>query len=160
MNRFRLFLLGMIPVVALLCTAPASAQSPESQFGIQAGTPGLGVQYAITAGIHIGLVLGLNMGDNTLGGPDVSLTPYAKFLMKGTVKPYIMAGVDIGSSEGTGGQSTTTTMLFAALGLEYFINENVGVFGQSNVFEIGLDPSSTSFGIAGGHVGVEWFFDR
>ena len=160
MNRFRLFLLGMIPVVALLCTAPASAQdSPDGQFGIQAGTGGFGFQYALSPSMHIGAVAGIGVGTADTYNTNISLFPYVKFLLEGNVNPYFIVGSRINSAN-----SNTDVILEALFGLEYFATENVGLFGDITIFSYDEDPV---FGIGGGpnsglgaRAGVEWFFDR
>lgn len=157
MKISRLSLLALIPALTLLVATPSQAQAPEGQLGIQAGTHGLGIQYALSPSLHIGGVLGLQAGD--FAATVISIEPYVKFLLEGEVNPYFMVGLDLTSTSPDVGNSSTSTSLFAAFGLEYFATENVGLFGQASFFELGLDPSATFFGVLSGHAGVEYFFD-
>lgn len=160
MKRTRLFLLALVPAIMIFCAVPSQAQAPEGQLGIQAGTHGLGIQYAVSPSIHAGLLLGLSQGD--VNPTTIRLTPYGKFLLEGDVNPYILVGLEITSSSfESGGTSTSSSSnsIGAAFGLEYFITENVGVFGQAAILRLDLDPSATIFGIFSGNAGVEWFFD-
>lgn len=159
MKLSRLFLFALLPVAFLLSTNSSNAQesvAPDGQLGIQAGTLGFGLQYAASPSLQIGAVLGLVTGD---APTNLSLSPYVRWLFEGTVNPYIFAGATISSQETIGGDSETSTAIGAGFGLAYYLNPNVGVYGQFGVLDIGLDPSSTNFGIFNGHVGVEWFFD-
>ncbi|MCB0713521.1 MAG: hypothetical protein KDD67_14435 [Ignavibacteriae bacterium] len=159
MKRFGLIMLALLPAALILCTTPSFAQgsvAPDGQLGIQAGTQGLGLQYALSPSLQIGGILGLQQGDVTI--KSITLTPYAKFLLEGDVNPFFMVGATISSAD-NGVSSSTTTSLGAAFGLEYYINPSIGIFGQAQFFELGLDPSATIFGLFNGHAGVEWFFD-
>ena len=159
MKRFRLVMLALLPAAFVLWTTPSFAQgstAPDGQFGIQAGTHGLGAQYALSPSLQLGGVLGLQQGDFTV--TSISLSPYVKFLLEGDVNPYFMVGATIFSADAGAGSSTSTS-LGASFGLEYYLTPSIGVFGQAQFFELGLDPSATFFGIFNGHAGVEWFFD-
>ena len=159
MKVFRLTMLALLPAVFLLWSTPSFAQggvAPEGALGIQAGTAGLGIQYALNPSLHLGTILGLQQGDFAV--TSITFSPYVKFLLEGDVNPYFMVGASISSTD-NGTTSSTNTSLGAAFGLEYFINPSVGLFGQAQFFELGLDPSATYFGIFNGHAGVEWFFN-
>ncbi len=156
MNRTRLFLLALVPALVIFCTVPSQAQAPDGQLGIQAGTHGLGIQYAISPSIHVGAILGLQQGD--FAATTINIAPYGKFLLEGEVNPYIMAALEINSVD-NGSVSSSSTRIIAAFGLEYFITENVGVFGQATILQLNLDPSATLFGIFSGNAGIEYFFD-
>lgn len=160
MKLSRLFLLALIPVAFVLSTNSSNAQesvAPDAQIGIQAGTLGFGFQYAASPSIQLGIVLGLLTGD---APTQLNLSPYVRWLFEGTVNPYIFAGATFSSTENTiTGDSETSSAIGAGFGLAYYINPNVGFYGQFGILDIGLDPSTTNFGIFNGHVGVEWFFD-
>lgn len=158
MKLSRLFLLALLPVAFVLSTNSSNAQesvAPDGQFGIQAGTYGFGLQYAASPSLQIGVALGLLTGD---APTQISFTPYLRWLFEGTVNPYIFAGATIESREGAI-DTETSTEIGAGFGLAYYINPNVGFFGQFSVLTIGLDPSATNFGLYNGHVGVEMFLD-
>lgn len=158
MKLSRLFLLALLPVAFVLSTNSSNAQesvAPDGQFGIQAGTYGFGLQYAASPSLQIGLALGLATGDTPT---EINFSPYVRWLFEGTVNPFVFAGATIKSEETVGGDAATSTALGAGFGLAYYINPNVGVFGQFSILSIGLDPSFTNFGLFNGHAGVEMFF--
>ena len=156
MKISRLSLLALIPALALFFATPSSAQAPDGQFGIQAGTYGFGLQYALSPSLQIGTLLALTQGD--FQTDQTILTPYVKFLLEGDpVNPFITAGIQY---EDLGGGSDIT--ILAGFGLDYYASENIGVFGHFDVFALGEDAlgeSALGFGIFNGKVGVEWFFD-
>lgn len=158
MKISRLSLLALIPALALFLTTPSSAQSPDGQFGIQAGTYGFGLQYALSPSLQIGTLLALTQGDLTADA--TVLTPYVKFLLEGDpVNPFFTAGIQYLDVEGPADADIT---ILAGFGLEYYASENVGVFGQFNILALGEDAlgeTALGFGIFGPKVGVEWFFD-
>jgi hypothetical protein len=144
----------------LVSFSSASAQSvaPSSQLGIGVNTSGMTVQYAITPGIHVGAAAALvfQSGDNS--STSLEIGPYARFLLEGTVNPFIQAGISIAKA----GDGDAQTSLYAAFGLEYFINRNTGVFAGTRVINIPFQKGSPiSFGITTlAAAGVEWFFNR
>lgn len=160
MKLSRLFLFALLPVAFVLSTISSNAQesvAPDGQLGIQAGTMGFGLQYAASPSIQFGVVLGLVTGDSPT---NLAFSPYVRWLFEGTVNPYIFAGATISAQENTFTNDTeTSSSIGAGFGLAYYLNPNVGVFGQFGLLNVGLDPSSTDFGVFNGHVGVEWFFD-
>ena len=158
MKISRLSLLALIPALTLFFATPSSAQAPNGQFGIQAGTYGFGLQYAISPSLQLGTMLALTQGDFQTDA--TVLTPYVKFLLEGDpVNPFITAGIEYSDVEG-GGDADITVL--AGFGLDYYASENIGVFGHFDVFALGEDAlgeSALGFGIFNGKVGVEWFFD-
>ncbi len=148
MKFSRLSLLALIPALMLFVSTSASAQAPEGQLGIQAGTLGLGIQYAISPSLHVGTTANILLAD----GDRIALLPYVKFLLEGEVNPYFKAGLQIG---GDG----VNTVLFGSFGLEYFPNENVGLFGEADFVRVDTDAETNLVGIISGHAGIEYFFD-
>ena len=130
------------------CATPSSAQAPDQQFGLQAGTLGLGMQYAFSPSIHLGLTADIRGIDNNY----VQLLPYVKGLLEGEVNPYVKGGLQVGGER-------VQTVLFVAFGLEYFANKKIGLFGEVDVARIGIEVDGAILGIIGGHAGIEYFFD-
>jgi hypothetical protein len=159
MKQFRIFLVSMA-LGLIAAGAPLFAQAstaPSSQLGIGLNTSGGTVQYAVTPSIQIGFEASFfsqsSSGTSTTG---YGLGPYARFLLEGTVNPFIQAGF---RAEKRGGG--TISSLYAGFGLEYFFSRNVGVFALADVLTLTLsDPSATTISFVGNRVGVEWYFDR
>lgn len=162
----------MLGALALIGASKASAQAgiaPSSQLGIGIFTGGnftgggASIQYAINPSFQLGLALGI-AGESADGN---SVTNYAteiygRFILEGTVNPFIQAAFRRFSRETSSGTTTVTATgnaLSAGFGLEYFLNRNAGVFAMIDVIDINFDPSSTGFGFNNGRVGVEWFFN-
>src|SRR5690606_12679775 len=103
-------------------------------------TGGFQLQYAISPGFHIGSNLGLNITSPAVGDGVTTITiePYARFLFEGTVNPFLQAGISIASAS-----STTTTGLYVAGGLEYFITRNVGAYGFVGILDLPFEDGST-----------------
>ncbi len=157
MKFSRLSLLALIPALMLFVSTSASAQAPDGQLGIQAGTAGLGLQFALSPSLHIGGTVQILAGD--VAATTIGISPYARFLLEGEVNPFFQAGLNLTSVSPDVGSSSTTTSIYAAFGLEWFHNENVGIAGQVSFFRLGLDPSSTVFGPVSGDVSVEYYMN-
>lgn len=159
MKQFRTLLVAL--VLGLVATGGSlfaqAGTAPSSQIGVGLNTSGGTVQYAATPSIQIGLELGFYTrsvdGSSSSG---YSLGPYARFLLEGTVNPFIQAGF---RAEKNGG--ATTSSLYAGFGLEYFFSRNVGVFALADVLTLVLsDPSETIISFQGNRAGIEWYFNR
>ncbi len=151
------FILGALLVSGAVKASAQAGIAPSSQFGIGAGTSGAQLQYAISPSFQIGSNVGLNITSPAVGDAITTITiePYARLLFEGVVNPFIQAGISIVSAS-----STTNTSLYAAPGLEYFFSRNVGVFGLVGLLNIPFQDGATKvFGITGGAVGVEWYFN-
>lgn len=146
------------------------APSQQLGIGVFAGgnTQGGGAtfQYAFTPAVQAGLELGISASsDDAQSASNYAGGLYVRWLFEGVVNPLIQAGFRVnGTSTTTKGSSGDVTVsnsrneIYAGLGLEYFFNRNVGVFGMVEALDIYLDPSQTVFGLNSGRVGVEWFF--
>lgn len=159
MKQIRLILvtlfLGMGALVANLHAQAGVA--PTSQLGIGVNTTGGTIQYAISPSFQIGLEAGFSStSSNDVTVTSYSFGPYARFLLEGTVNPFIQAGFRANKYGGA-----TTSDIYGGFGLEYFFSRNVGVFALANVLTLTLsDPSATTFAFAGERAGVEWYFNR
>jgi hypothetical protein len=165
MKASKLTLLALVlGMLAFANSEKAFAQggvAPSSQLGIGANTSGLTIQYAISPSFHIGASAALVFNSAPNGGESTTslqIGPYARFLLEGTVNPFIQAGISIAKT----GTSSAATSLYAGFGLEYFITRNVGVLAATNILNIPFESgSSISFGPSPfGTAGVEWFFNR
>lgn len=108
---------------------------------------------------------------------------YGRFLFEGLVNPYLQAGLELGNastttkngtSETTSSRSTMDLNLY--FGLVYYFTRQFGVFGQVGLLSLGLsdkstvenssatveadNPTTTSFGISSGRVGIEFYFSN
>ncbi|NQW29681.1 MAG: hypothetical protein HQ472_04130 [Ignavibacteria bacterium] len=167
MKKIGILVLGIIASTSI-CVAQGSAgmspQSPENQLGLgfTAGQPlGAHIAYAITAAIHVGTGVGIQLESNN---NVVYFAPYFKLLLKGTkeFKPYLMVNVPIMNGGGTQTtESSTSVSLNIGGGGEYFITPNFGLFGGLSVLSLGLSPtpSRTLIGLLSPYVGIEWFFE-
>lgn len=159
MKQLRLILvtsfLGLVAVAANLYAQGGVA--PSSQLGIGLNTSGATVQYAATPSLQFGLEAGFystTQSGTTVSGYEIG--PYARFLLEGTVNPFIQVGF---RAIKAGGVSTSD--IYAGVGLEYFISRNVGIYAEASVLTLALsDPSSTTIALAGDRAGLEWYFNR
>ena len=107
---------------------------------------------------------------------------YGRFLFEGLVNPFVQLGLEIGSNSSTSksgstetSQSRSTMDLNGYFGLAYYWTNQFGIFGQVGLVSLGLsdktttettvkveteNPTTTSFGIGSGRVGIEFFFSR
>lgn len=153
-----------ILVVAVAMTFQnASAQSPNRMFGIGVNTHGAAeLCYAVSPAIHIGTSLGIDLSSESYKGGDsktansIFFGPYGRFILQGTknFKPYLSGQIGIQS----GGD--TKTGLDIGGGGFYFPENNVALFGQVSVVNLGFgDLSTSNIGIHSGHMGILWFFN-
>lgn len=160
MPRFfsTIFILSALMVLGAVSASAQGGIAPSSQLGIGAGTFGAQIQYAISAGFHLGSGFGLVSESPSVGDSRTTITiePYARFLFEGTVNPFLQAGISIRSAS-----STTNTDLVVTGGLEYFITRNVGIWGMIGILDIPFEDGATKvFGITQrGGAGVEWYFN-
>jgi len=146
--------------------------SPDQQFGFGVNNKGGTIQYALGPAFHIGLNLALDFyKDSSRSDTYYDFGPYVKFLFSGDViKPYAYAGLGVVQAN-TGSVSISQDTLgaelpdaqirlYLAVGAEHFFNQNVGIYGHLNLVDAKLSPSpsTTSFGLQGATVGVEFFF--
>jgi hypothetical protein len=173
MKMTRLFTVTlMLGALVLLGASKASAQAgiaPSSQLGIGVFTGGnftgggATIQYAINPSFQIGLALGI-LGVSQSGNSTTAYSTeiYGRFVLEGTVNPFIQASFRRTSQDVTVGTTTSTVTgnsLSAGFGLEYFLNRNAAVFAMIDVIDLDFDPSRTGFGFNSGRVGVEWYFN-
>jgi hypothetical protein len=159
MKMTRLFTITLMLALLVLGASKASAQAgiaPSSQFGIGINTSGAQIQYAITPGIQIGADVGL-AGSSAEGSKLVlEIGPYGRFLLEGKVNPFVQVGFSIRNQD-----TTTSTSLYLAGGLEFFYSPNVGVFGTVNILNVPFaDGAEKTYGLLKGGLGIEWYFDR
>jgi len=174
---------AVVSAMAIFFAIPASAQltvdknrsffSPDQQFGIGFNNKGGTIQYALGPAFHIGLNLAIDFQkDSARSDAYYDFGPYAKFIFSGDViKPYLMAHV--GLVQANTGKFVISkddpskielpeaeVRIVLAAGAEHFFNQNVGVYGHINLVDAKLSPSpsTTSFGLQGAGVGVEFFF--
>jgi hypothetical protein len=167
--KSRLLSLAAVVVVLLAGStalyAQAGGMAASSQFGIGVNTEGLSIQYALSPGLHIGLMATLaSQTSDGASATNYGIAPYVRFLLEGTVNPFFEAGLALQrleSGSGLTAVSGTETSIFATFGLEYFITRNAGVFAAAQLLNLQVDPSPTvtTFGYFRPRVGVEWFFN-
>ncbi len=181
MRSTKLFALAALIAIGLSAASTAHAQavvdknrsyfSPEQQFGIGFNNRGGHIQYALGPAFHIGLNLALDFyKDSARSDTYYDFGPYAKFIFSGDViKPYVYGALGViqpNTGSVTIGNNTEVDLpdpqirIQLALGAEHFFNQNVGVYGHVNLVDAKLspDPSTTSFGLQGAAVGIEFFF--
>ncbi len=168
----RLFIVAALAVILPLVSA--SAQSPNKQFGmgvsISGGGPttvstvggsSINFVYAINPAFHIGAGLGLEIDEvNDVSYSGFAFGVNAKFLLAGPkeFKPFIGAGFGF-RTYSVEDVSVSTQSLGLSVGGEYFATPNMGIYGS--IFPVRVqfgDVESTSFGLAGVSMGMEWFF--
>ncbi len=156
--------------------------SPDQQFGFGVNNGGMTIQYALGPAFHLGLNLNLDFqSKSSTSETTYDFGPYAKFLFNGDViKPYAMAALGViqrNSGSFNVNKATDTTgfsisadlpdpeiVVYLAFGAEHFFNQNVGIYGHVNLVKAQLapntdaQPATTSIGLQGGIVGVEFFF--
>jgi hypothetical protein len=162
----------MLGALALCGATRASAQAgiaPSSQLGIgifsggnfTAG--GASIQYAINPSFQIGLALGIfGVSQDGSSTTNYNTEIYGRFILEGSVNPFIQAAFRRSSRDATVGTTTQTVTgnaLSAGFGLEYFLNRNAGIYAMIDVIDLEFDPSRTGFGFNSGRAGVEWFFN-
>jgi hypothetical protein len=149
-------------MMSFTATPSAMAQSPSKQFGVGiniGGNPNIGgtIQYALSPAIHVGSQFGLQINsENSNGGENIlALAPYGKFIFAGkkNFKPYVTGQLSL-----VNGGTRENTSLLAWAGAEYFVNKNLGIYGQLALIDVGFDPSYTAVGLGRSMVGIEWFF--
>jgi hypothetical protein len=147
---------------ALVCITSATAFAqpgiaPNQQLGVGIHTEGFAVAYAISPAFQIGTDFGLVSVTGTGGSTTIDFGPYARFLFEGVVNPFVQVGFGL-TKPGTG---DAVTSLYAAGGLEYFLNQNVGIHGEFNLISIPFQSGANSIiGFRAGRVGMEWWFNR
>lgn len=155
------FLLGALLVLGAVKASAQGSIAPSSQLGVGVNVgAGVGakIQYAINPSFQIGG--GLSFASNS-GGSTTGIEAYVRFLLEGQVNPIIQAGFTTTSQKIDGAITNPAAVsgLYGGVGIEYFINRNVGVYGLVNILELQLDPSSvTTFGIMSPRLGLEWYF--
>ncbi len=164
--------------IAMACTIAmsvgiATAQnSPSEQMGFGAtlaipttevALSGGQFQYALNADLHIGSGIGLELAD---AGTSFSISPYGKYMFApiGSVRPYVMGQLAVQriSSENFAGntESSTNTTLVAAVGAEYFVTKDFGIFATIPVLILPFrSGGAVSFGILSPTLGIELFLD-
>lgn len=155
------FLLGALLVLGAVKASAQGSIAPSGQLGIgvSAGTSvAATIQYAINPAVQIGAGVGYNKIEDVSRS---AIELYGRFLFEGQVNPFVQAGIRLTSNSTTSlgvTTSSSTNFIFAGVGLEYFVNRNVGVYGMVDVLDIQLDPSATSFGLSDSRIGLEWYF--
>ena len=169
---------SMKKIIAMACTIAMSAgiataqNSPSEQMGFGAtlaipttevSLSGGQFQYALSSDLHIGSGIGLELAD---AGTSFSISPYGKYLFApmGSVRPYVIGQLAVQriSSENFAGntESATNTTLVAAVGAEYFVNKNLGIFVSIPALILPFrSGGAVSFGILSPTLGIELFLD-
>jgi hypothetical protein len=154
----------MLLVVSGVATAQPGSTAPSSQLGISVGASGssgtVGLQYAINPSVIIGARLGLRvLSRDSVSSTTYGVNPFARFLLEGPINPFFEVGLSIGKDPSSGISNSDIGVDF---GLEYFASRNIGLFVAVTIFDLEFDPSptTTAFGIMGGGVGAEWYFNR
>ncbi len=163
-------------------TPNTTNMSPNNAFGFGINNAGLHVQYALNPAFQVGVNLNMDfMANQSTSDNAYNFGPYAKYLFgNGMIKPYIYGAVGVikpnsGSLDvnlkddatNTTDPSVSSTLpdpevrTYLAAGGEYFFNPNVGVYGHVNLVDAQLSPEPihANFGLRGGVVGVEFFFE-
>lgn len=168
----------MKKIIAMACTIAmsvgiATAQSGPSEqmgFGATLAVPTTEVslsggqfQYALNSDLHIGSGIGLEMAD---AGTFFSISPYGKYMFSAMsgIRPYVMGQLAVQriSSENFAGntESSTNTTLVAAVGAEYFVTKNFGIFATVPALILPFrSGGAVSFGILSPTLGIEMFLD-
>ena len=118
-------------------------------------------QYALSSDLHIGSGIGLELAD---AGTSFSISPYGKYLFApmGSVRPYVMGQLAVQSlsSENFATESSTNATFVAAVGAEYFVTKNFGIFATIPALILPFrEGGSVSFGILSPTLGIELFLD-
>ena len=150
-------------IATFLSNSSAVAQTnptPYKQFGIGVGTRGAEFVYAFSSSIQFGSYLGMRLGN---GETTVTFTPNLRFLFEGSVNMFLQPGLSFASSSTTRNgvtESSSSTSVLLDGGLVYYIKPSFGVIGSIKVLDLGLGENSvTKFGVYGGDLGIEWFFN-
>lgn len=150
----------MLGVLFCLNSATTFAQgsiAPSQQLGIGVNTDGIAIAYALSPGFHIGSDFGILSRTGDGGSTTINFGPYARLLFEGVVNPFVQIGIGLSKS----GDSDASTSLYAAGGLEYFINPSFGVFGGVSVVTIPFQSGvGTAIGFARGTLGIEYWLRR
>lgn len=175
--KSRLLSIAAVVLMLLVGSSALFAQgsiAPNGQFGIGVNTSGFQLQYAASPALQFGLLAMLRgTSQDSISATQYGIAPYVRFLLEGTVNPFFEAGFVYSSIwDNPFSEDDARSSLFLAFGLEYFITQNVGVFGHVSLFRMQLgrttevasisieEPSTTQFGLFDPSLGVEWYFDR
>lgn len=171
MKRTNIFsisvILGALLVLGAVKASAQAGAAPSGQWGIGvvgSGDIGATVQYAFSPSVQVGL--GLSVDGRSVSGSSTTnygTELYARFILEGKVNPIIQAGFRRTSTDVSSGTTTVsveTNQIYGAVGLEYFVNRNVGVYGTVELLALTFDPSVTEYGIRNPRIGLEWYFDK
>lgn len=131
--------------------------APSSQLGVGVTTngPAATVQYAISPSLILGAGLSYANSD---GNSSTGIEVFGRFLLEGTVNPIIQVGFQ---NRSISGASTSASSLYGALGMQYFMNRNVGIYGLVNLLDLPLETGGkATFGLVATRMGLEWYFNK
>lgn len=164
-----------IAAIAAMTFQNSSAQTPDRMFGIGVVTGGsfgaVQLAYALSPSFHIGAGLGIDLASQSVDGGssttsnNIIFAPFARLILKGTknFKPFFHGQFIVASGKVTIGQtsqSQTRTALDFGGGAFYFPANDIGIFGQISVINLGFGDLSTSdLGFHSGRIGAEWYFN-
>lgn len=164
-----------IAAIAALTFQSASAQTPDRMFGIGVVTGvsfgAVQLAYALSPSFHIGAGLGIDLASASADGGasassnNIVFAPFARLILKGTkdFKPFFHGQFIVASGKVTVGQTTqsqTKTALDFGGGAFYFPANDIGIFGQISVINLGFgDVSTSDLGFHSGRIGAEWYFN-
>lgn len=176
--KSRLLSIAAVAVMMIVGAGSLLAQgsiAPNQQFGIGVNTGGFQLQYALSPGLQIGLSTTIaSASQDSISATGYGVAPYVRFLLEGKVNPFFEAGFEYAkiSSDNFLVEGTSTSTIFVAFGLEYFVNPNFGIFAHGSLFNLQLasdvevlgttveQPSVVAFGFFEPVAGIEWYFDR
>ena len=154
---FPALMLGALLCITSATTFAQGSIAPNQQLGVGVNTEGVAIAYAITPSLQIGTDFGFLTETGESGGTTINFGPYARLLFEGIVNPFVQVGFGIFKT----GSNSASTSLYAAGGLEYFLNQNVGVFGGVTLLTLPFETGSNAeIGFKQGRVGLEWWFRR
>ena len=168
-NFFTLTLVfGALLVLGASNAAAQSGVAPSGQsgVGIVAGTGGnvpVGAtyQYAFSPSFVLGAGLGLDMASvNSVSTTNYSFEVFGRWLFEGKVNPFAQVALRLNGFD-NGVTTSTQKILYAGFGLQYFMNQNVGVYSMLEIVTLNLESGGGSqIGLRAPRVGLEWYFNK
>lgn len=154
-----------VATAALMATTSmfaASGPSEKAGLGFETGAGQYSIKglYAISEAFHIGTLFGFSSYSPKVGESSTYLTfaPYGRYLFgSNDFRPYAQMQFLVSSNRGNSGNA-----LGGMFGAQYFVSKSFGVYGQINIFTIGLDDQGSEFGIGnavlgGTTLGIEFY---